>query len=789
MNYISVIQNGNKMQTHTFDHAIVDNLYKTRKEPIIDWSVPREQFFYCLCMFPYPSGQLHMGHVRNYTLGDVVSRYMRMNSYQVFHPIGWDAFGLPAENAAIKRNTHPSTWTEKNIQNMKEQLKNLSIDYNWSHELQTNDPDYYKWQQLLFIKMYHKGLAERKKAFVNWDPIDKTVLANEQVVNGKGWRSGAHVEQIEITQWFLKITEYKEQLLEGLNELSGKWPAAVLNMQKNWIGKSHGHEVNFGDIVIYTTRLDTIMGAVAILLSHDHTITKELAKKDPELDKFIKNVQMGSICEANLETTEKQGYKTALTVTHPITGQTLDVWVANYVLVQYGSGAIMCVPAHCPRDREFAENYNIAYNEVIADNKLISSGKYTGLTSDEAIYAITKDHPNIREKTCYRLRDWGISRQRYWGCPIPIIHCPNCGILTVPEDELPVVLPTNIEFKKDGKTLISNSDFCNTTCHKCQGPAQRETDTFDTFFDSSWYFARFLDPKANSIISRTEFLPVDLYIGGIEHAIMHLLYARFISYVMYDLGLTHNKEPFKALLSQGMVLNKGQKMSKSKLNVISPDEMLEKYGSDSVRLFMMFASPCDQSLEWSENGLEGMHRFCSRLVKIANQLHNILPKKDINCDLYINSQQFIKNIIHDYENHNFNTIVSECMKWANLLQNSIQANNLDIIKDLFESMLKCIAPIIPGLSNYIWQNIFKYENTLDKEKMPICDNVALSKKNVTWIIQINGKKRESIETKPGLSESEIYEIAINIPVVNTIINDATIKKTIIVPNRLINLVL
>ena len=779
-------------EAHKLTHKTIDTWFSNRPEPTINWNTVREKAFYCLCMFPYPSGQLHMGHVRNYTLGDVVSRYKRLNDYQVFHPIGWDAFGLPAENAAIKNNTHPNIWTEQNIQQMRVQLKALAIDYNWSHELQTNDPTYYRWQQLLFIKMYEKGLVVRKNSIVNWDPVDNTVLANEQVIDGCGWRSGAPVEKRQIEQWFLKITDYADRLLDDLDTLEGHWPEKVLTMQRNWIGMSQGHEVRFAknsstglteDIIVYTTRLDTVMGVTAVLIAAEHPIAQTLAREDTVLAAFIE--QAGSTDEG-----PKKGFCTKYQVMHPITKQYLDVWVVNYVLMDYGTGAVMCVPAHCDRDKEFAAIYNIASIVVVENNTLINSGSYNNMSSELAMTAIIQAYPEfVTIRNNLRLRDWGISRQRYWGCPIPMVHCPNCGAVPVLEQDLPVVLPLNIPYKHDHSTL-QHPDFLYTNCPNCQAVAQRETDTFDTFFDSSWYFMRFLDPHASIMVANSSWLPVDLYIGGIEHAILHLLYARFITKVLFDFQLAPCSEPFKNLLTQGMVLNNGCKMSKSKGNVVMPNEMLTKFGVDSTRLFMMFQAPPEQSLEWSENGLEGMQRFCQRLIKMAYLLADKKRQYNLKDELYLNCQSLLKCIDRDYQSYRFNTVVSGSMKWLNLLQ--LDTDNVvlsDSIRALFEDLLILLSPIAPGITDYIWQNTLQHTSSIHTQSMPVVDELALSGKMVSWVIQINGKFKLLLNTEPNLSEEKLVKMVMELPIMIDQLHNKTIQRTIIVANRLINFVL
>ncbi len=601
--------------------------------------------FYCLSMFPYPSGTLHMGHVRNYTLGDVIARYQRALGKNVLQPIGWDAFGLPAENAAIKHGIHPAEWTKKNIASMKEQFLRLGNAYDWKREIATCDADYYRWEQWFFIKLYEKGLVYKKNAVVNWDPVDQTVLANEQVVDGRGWRSGALVERREISQWFIKITTYADELLNDLNTLD-EWPAQVKQMQRNWIGRSEGCEISFKvqefakRLKVYTTRPDTLLGVTYLAVAPDHPLAKEAASKHPEVQTFLDSCQGIRMAEADIATMEKRGIDTGMTAIHPITGLEVPIWVANFVLMQYGSGAVMAVPAHDQRDWEFAKKYKLSMKEVIKpfdgshdykqsaftqEGQLINSGQFDGLSSIEAQKEIAnylETHDAGKTTINYRLRDWGVSRQRYWGTPIPMIFCEECGIVPVPEDELPVTLPDNIQFTGNGSPLAQCSEFVQTQCPKCRQDATRETDTFDTFVESSWYYARFAcKGQDNAMLDdRAKYwTPVDQYIGGIEHAVMHLLYARFFHKLMRDEGLVNSDEPFKALLTQGMVLKDGHKMSKSLGNVVDPNHLIDTYGADTARLFVMFAAPPEQSLEWSDTAVEGAHRFLKRIWAFAYQ--------------------------------------------------------------------------------------------------------------------------------------------------------------------------
>ncbi|HIB31426.1 MAG TPA: leucine--tRNA ligase, partial [Candidatus Thioglobus sp.] len=590
--------------------------------------------FYCLSMFPYPSGRLHMGHVRNYSIGDVISRFQKMQGKNVMQPIGWDAFGLPAENAALKNKVAPAKWTYENIDYMRDQLSQLGFGYDWSREIATCNPKYYKWEQWLFVKLFKKGLVYKKNAVVNWDPVDQTVLANEQVIDGRGWRSDALIEKKEISQWFMRITDYADELLESLDSLDG-WPDAVKTMQKNWIGKSVGLEISFNRInneplKVYTTRPDTLMGVTYLAVASEHPLAIEAGSNNTEVQAFIDDCKTMETSEAAMETMEKKGVNSGLTCVHPITGQEVQIWIANFVLMGYGTGAVMSVPAHDQRDYEFAQKYTIPMLEVIRPintehditqnaftNKgiLCNSGEFDGLNFDEAFEAIAQklNTSNLGEKqTNYRLRDWGISRQRYWGCPIPIINCESCGSVGVPETDLPVTLPEDVSFDGIGSPIKKMPEFYQTTCPTCGGEAQRETDTFDTFFESSWYFARYAcaDNTEAMLDERADYwLEVDQYIGGIEHAILHLLYARFFSKLLRDEGLINHDEPFKNLLTQGMVLKDGAKMSKSKGNTVDPADMIQKYGADTVRLFILFAAPPTQDLEWSDSGLEGSYRF------------------------------------------------------------------------------------------------------------------------------------------------------------------------------------
>jgi leucyl-tRNA synthetase len=654
--------------------------------------------YYCLSMFPYPSGRLHMGHVRNYTIGDVLSRFHKMKGFNVMQPMGWDAFGLPAENAAIKNETAPAKWTYENIEHMKTQLKQLGLGVDWNREIATCKPEYYKWEQWLFTELFKKGLIYKKTSTVNWDPVDGTVLANEQVIDGRGWRSGALVEKRDIPQYFMKITAYAEELLNDLDKLDG-WPEQVKTMQRNWIGKSYGCEVEFpivgqeGNLKVYTTRPDTLMGATYVAVAAEHALATLASQNNPELADFIAECKRGSVAEADVATAEKKGMATGLFVTHPLNGEQLPVWVANYVLASYGEGAVMAVPAHDERDFEFAKKYNLPIKAVIkqADDDalpmtehgiLFDSGEFNGLDFEQSSEAISTalNVKNLgKRRTQFRLRDWGVSRQRYWGCPIPIVHCASCGEVPVPIEQLPVVLPEDVKMDGVGSPIKKDPSFYETTCPTCNGKATRETDTLDTFFESSWYFARYASFDSNNAMvdERANYwLPVDQYVGGIEHAILHLLYARFFNKLMRDVGLIKNDEPFTNLLTQGMVLKDGSKMSKSKGNTVDPQELIDTYGADTARLFMMFAAPPEQSLEWADSGVEGANRFLRRLWKavydhvslgeiVAYATGELSAElKAIRLQLHLT----IEKVADDYgRRHSFNTAISSVMELMNAL--------------------------------------------------------------------------------------------------------------------------
>ena len=822
----------------------MDNLYKPQcvEEQAQNYWQKKQSFnvtedlnkekFYCLSMFPYPSGSLHMGHVRNYTLGDVIARYQRSLGKNVLQPIGWDAFGLPAENAAIKHGIPPALWTKQNIAAMRAQFLRLGNAYDWRREITTCDPCYYRWEQWFFIKLYNKGLVYKKNAVVNWDPVDQTVLANEQVVDGRGWRSGALVERKEISQWFIKITAYADELLRDLDTLDG-WPNQVKQMQRNWIGRSEGCEVFFKVVdfskrlKIYTTRLDTLMGATYLAVAPDHPLAKHAAEKNPLVQVFLDSCQGVKMAEAELATMEKRGIDTGMTALHPITGKSVPIWIANFVLMQYGAGAIMAVPAHDQRDWEFAKKYDLPLQPVIKpetkhahdfsksaftdDGILIHSAQFDHKTSAEARCAITDylvANDAGKSTVNYRLRDWGVSRQRYWGTPIPMINCEECGIVPVPEEDLPVVLPEQIELTGSGSPLAKCAEFINTTCPKCGQDAIRESDTFDTFVESSWYYARFAcKGQQNAMLDdRAKYwTPVNQYVGGIEHAVMHLLYARFFHKLMRDEGLVNSDEPFKALLSQGMVLKDGHKMSKSVGNIVDPNHLIDTYGADTARLFIMFAAPPEQSLEWSDSGVEGAHRFLKRLWAFSH-LHQSLfieinetmlaentPIHWQQCDNRLKKSRLLVHQIlmqasHDYERQQFNTVVSGCMKLFNELYSyRIETeNDKYFLHSGLSFLLRLLAPITPHICHVLWQQL-GFEKAIIDAPWPKFDKSALKVDEAEFVVQVNGKLRAQFNAPIETPDEQLIQLASEHA--STFLVGKTIKKSIIIAHRqLINLV-
>ncbi|KGI77780.1 leucine--tRNA ligase [Oleiagrimonas soli] len=870
--------------------------------------------FYCLSMLPYPSGALHMGHVRNYTIGDVISRFQRMQGRNVLQPMGWDAFGLPAENAAIKHNTAPAKWTRSNIEHMRGQFARMGFAYDWSREFATCDPDYYVHEQRMFVRLFEKGLAYRKNSVVNWDPVDQTVLANEQVIDGRGWRTGALVEKREIPQWFLKITDYAQELLDGLDTLPG-WPDAVKTMQRNWIGRSEGLEIRFDvadsdvSLTVFTTRPDTLMGATYVAVAAEHPLAMQAAKDNAKLAEFIETCRQGGTSEAELETQEKRGMDTGLEVVHPLTGETLPIWVANFVLMGYGTGAVMAVPGHDERDHEFAQQYGLPIKMVVVDagvvdalrelqhdlaagvgadplrnalrgthtdaydantavrvvesfehrvlneaafteyGTLVNSGDFDGLDFQGAFDAIAAkleaDGRGAR-KVNWRLRDWGVSRQRYWGCPIPIVYCPTCDAVPVPEDQLPVVLPEDVAFTGVKSPIKADPEWRKTTCPKCGGPAERETDTFDTFMESSWYYARYTSPgAATQVDGRADYwLPVDQYIGGIEHAILHLLYFRFYHKLLRDAGLVTSDEPATRLLCQGMVVadtfyreqddgsrhwfnpaevavqrdEKGhvtgavlaadgrpvriggtEKMSKSKNNGVDPQVMIDKYGADTVRLFSMFAAPPEQSLEWNEAGVEGMARFLRRFWRevathVAQPDHpEVDPaaldgaQKDLRRQLH----ETIRKVGDDYgRRQSFNTAIAALMELLNHVGKfgDMSDQGRAVRHEVLQTMVLLLNPITPHTSHALWQLLGHAETLIEDQPWPAVDEDALKRDAVTLAVQVNGKLRGTVEVAVDAPREDIERLAQDLPGVQAFTEGKTVRKVIVVPGKIVNIV-
>lgn len=784
--------------------------------------------YYCLSMFPYPSGSLHMGHVRNYTIGDVIARHQRMLGKNVMHPIGWDAFGLPAENAAMKHNVPPAEWTKKNIAHMKVQFEALGFSFDWSREFATCDPTYYRWEQWLFTKLFEKGLVYKRNSIVNWDPVDQTVLANEQVINGRGWRSDALVERKEIPQWFLKITSYADELLSDLDNLHG-WPEQVKTMQRNWIGRSIGINISFkvADhtelLQVYTTRPDTIMGVTFMAIAAEHPLATLAAKDNPALQKFIAECQQGSTAEADLATMEKLGTDTGLKAINPLNGKEIPIWIANYVLSEYGSGAIMAVPAHDERDWGFAKKYNLPIVQVVApkdgseidvqqavyldEGLVVNSGKYDGADFNSAFNAVLQDLQELHAGTSqvnYRLRDWGVSRQRYWGTPIPIIYCDTCGAVPVPEKDLPVLLPENVTITGSGSPLARSPEFYETTCPTCNKAAKRETDTFDTFFESSWYYARFACPDQNEAMldeRASYWTPVDQYIGGIEHAILHLLYSRFFHKVMRDLGLVKSDEPFTNLLTQGMVLKDGSKMSKSKGNTVDPQDLIGNYGADTVRLFIMFAAPPEQSLEWSDAAVDGAYRFLKRLWASVQQhvsSGTVQLTPDYNKQEFNAAQKALRFKLHstlakvgdDFERRfTFNTAIAAVMELLNSL-NSFTGDTKtcrEVRQEALNIVTIMLSPIVPHIAHAIWHELGN-KTAVINEAWPTVDKNALTQDTVTMVVQVNGKLRANLEVDIDTTKDQLEQLAQQHENVIKFISGKAVKKIIVVPRKLINIV-
>lgn len=828
--------------------------------------------YYVLEMFPYPSGRLHMGHVRNYTIGDVIARTRLLQGYNVLHPMGWDAFGLPAENAAIESKSHPAPWTYSNISVMRTQQKSMGFAYDWSREITTCSPDYYKHEQKLFLEFYRKGLVYRKESFVNWDPVENTVLANEQVVDGRGWRSGAQVEKRKLAQWYLKVTAYAEELLEGLESLT-EWPEKVVTMQRHWIGKSEGAKIFFRvvgrtePLQVFSTRPDTLFGASFLAISPHHPLAETLAGNSPSLREFIAACNRQGTSEEAIEKAEKVGFNTGLEVQHPFLAEKrLPLYVANFVLMDYGTGAVFGCPAHDQRDLDFARKYHLDVLPVVRplhqekqgedvsefrtedsmaftdDGVLFNSGFLDGMSVDEAKkYAIQKliESKQGESVTNYRLRDWGVSRQRYWGCPIPMIHCPSCGIVPVPENQLPVQLPEDVRFDRPGNPLDHHPDWRHTTCPQCQGAAERETDTLDTFFESSWYFARFCSPHSEQPFekARAEYwLPVDQYIGGIEHAILHLLYARFFTRALRDCGYLNVDEPFKRLLAQGMICHetyrtasgewvapheiefkedeslvrtsdgalltrgRSEKMSKSKKNVIDPDTIIREFGADTARLFMISDSPPDRDLEWTDAGLQGIWRYLNRVWNLAQTLKPYiagcaLPMEISGIDeagiaLRRKTHQTIASVDKDLKVFHLNRYVARLRELTNVLDeiSHPEAYQPAVLKEAVETLLILLHPACPHLTEELWKQL-GHRSFLTLDQWPVPDPELVKAENVTIAVQINGKLRLTLDVEADLPEDEIQDKALKVEAVQKALAGKRLKKIIVVPNKVVNLVI
>ena len=841
--------------------------------------------YYCLSMLPYPSGALHMGHVRNYTIGDVISRYKRMTGHNVLQPMGWDAFGLPAENAAIKNKVPPAQWTYRNIDHMRSQLKSLGYAIDWSREFATCTPDYYVHEQRMFVRLLKKGIAYRKNSVVNWDPVDQTVLANEQVIDGRGWRSGALVEKREIPQWFLRITDYAQELLDGLDQLPG-WPDSVKTMQRNWIGRSEGLEIQFevvdaagqalDPIRVFTTRPDTLMGVSFVSIAGEHPLALKAAASNAALAAFLEQLKHGSVSEVDLEIQEKRGIDTGLKAVHPVTGEQVPIWVANFVLMGYGTGAVMAVPGHDQRDFEFANKYGLPIAQVIAlkqprnederswdattwrdwyadktraDLELVNSGEFDGLDYAGAFEALAERFERKgqgQRRVNYRLRDWGVSRQRYWGCPIPVIYCPRCGAVPVPEDQLPVLLPEDVAFSGTGSPIKNDPQWRQTTCPDCGAEAERETDTFDTFMESSWYYARYTSPGARETVDRrgNYWLPVDQYIGGIEHAILHLMYFRFFHKLMRDARLVDSDEPATNLLTQGMVIAEtyyrdnadgskdwinpaevdvqrdergritgatlradGQpvkigpveKMSKSKNNGVDPQAMVDKYGADTVRLFSMFAAPPEQSLEWNEAGVDGMARFLRRLWGQVQRHAADGPAPALEAAaldagqkaLRRKTHETIEKVGHDYgRRHSFNTAIAAVMELMNAVGkfDDASAQGRAVRQEALEAAVLLLNPITPHSSHALWQLLGHEETLLEDVAFPQVDADALVRQAVTLAVQVNGKLRGTIEVAADAAREQVEALAMAEPNTARYLEGLAVRKVIVVPGKIVNIV-
>ncbi len=819
------------MTEHNYNFKEIESKWQKRWEEDKIFKVdedPSKKKYYLLEMFPYPSGKIHMGHVRNYTIGDVLARFKKMQGYNVLHPMGWDAFGLPAENAAIKHGVHPVRWTIDNISYMRKQLMMLGLSYDWKREIATCNQKYYKWSQWIFLKMFEKGLAYRKKGFVNWCNSCQTVLANEQVEDGLCWRCESVVIQKELEGWFLKITDYAEELLKGCERLASGWNERVLTMQRNWIGKSYGAEVDFpvegSDkvIKIFTTRQDTLFGATFMCMSPEHPLVSELVKgtgQEDAVKKFIEEISREDKRMRSSEETEKKGVFTGRYAINPMNKEKIPIYLANFVLIEYGTGAIMSVPAHDQRDFEFAKKYNLTIRVVInspdknldaqtmseaftGEGHLTNSGQFNGLNSKEALDKIgdyLRDNKIGKKTVNYRLRDWGISRQRYWGTPIPVIYCDTCGVVPVPYENLPVILPTDIDFPPDGKSpLVNNEKFIKVKCPKCKSDARRETDTMDTFICSSWYFLRYTSPRYEDYPVKNEavkyWMPVDQYIGGIEHAVLHLLYARFFTKFMNDIGLVNTDEPFTNLLTQGMVVKDGAKMSKSKGNVVDPDDIIDKYGADTARLFILFTSPPEKDLDWSDQGVEGAYRFLNRVwrlvIKQKTEDRRQKTEEIPNSELKRITHLTIKKVTEDIEERfHFNTAISAIMEFVNTLyQKTEDRKQKTEFTEAVNTLVILLSPFVPHVAEEMWE-MMGNKGSVTKEPWPSYNPEFIKSEEMTIIVQINGKVRSRVTVNTDISDDDLKNTVLSDIKVKEWTNDREIKKFVIVPKKLVSIVI
>lgn len=820
------------MEEREYNFAYIEQKWQQRWETNREFKAsvdPAQKKYYVLEMFPYPSGAIHMGHVRNYTIGDIIARFMKMRGFNVLHPIGWDSFGLPAENAAIQNNTPPQRWTASNISAMKKQLKRMGFSYDWDRELATYKPEYYRWNQWIFLKLFEKGLAYKKKAPVNWCPSCKTVLANEQAENGICWRCESLVVQKEMSQWFFRITDYADRLLAGHEKIKDAWPEQVITMQRNWIGRSTGLELRFKlengeELPVFTTRPDTVYGVTFMVMAAEHPLLNNVS--DSAVRDFMETLKNQTTSERTGEPKEKLGMDTGLRVINPFTGAFVPLYIGNFVLMGYGTGAVMAVPAHDSRDFAFAKKYGLPIKPVIQNPEnplnadtmedaytgsgtLINSGDFTGLSNEEAKEAIAEyaEKQGFGKRTVnFRIRDWGISRQRYWGCPIPIIHCDACGEVPVPEKSLPVILPTDVDFHGDSRSPLSAMpEFLDAACPRCGRKAHRETDTMDTFVDSSWYYAKYTSPEKDVMFNKKEldyWMPVDQYIGGIEHAVLHLLYARFIAMALCDLGLLRDSEPFKRLLTQGMVLKDGSKMSKSKGNTVDPDKIIEKYGADTVRLFMLFASPPARDLDWSDSGAEGCYRFLMRIWRFTAKYANLYRKKyivensklpDDLKKLRTELHRTVKIVTSDIEERmQYNTAIARMMELSNALNQTAEElwqseAGSALLSEIFDLFIPMLFPFVPHIAEELWE-ITGHGSSLCETSWPSFKEELANRNEAEIVFQINGKIKAKAVVPSDISKEAMEKMALEHEKIKETLEGKTVLRVISIQGKLVNIV-